>query len=96
MRLGLGVARRFFGGASLDWFPWHRVRVDAVSALRTDGVGRLAPNRANKFLAALKGLLRGSWQPPSTRKACRRTCSGEPWRSLMRREQVPFEGTQRA
>jgi hypothetical protein len=36
-------------------FPWHRVRTGQVSALRADCADRLAPNTANKIMAAVKG-----------------------------------------
>jgi integrase len=62
MRFGLGVACRFFGGCDPDTFLWHRVRADQISGLRADLAERLAPNTANKILAAVKGVLRASWR----------------------------------
>jgi integrase len=62
MRFGLGLACRFFGGAEPDSFPWHRVRVDQIAALRADLAVRFAPNTANKILSALKGVLKASWR----------------------------------
>src|SRR5579862_315360 len=62
MRLALTTACRFLGGRDPETFPWHRVRVDQVAALRSDLAGRLAPNTANKILAAVKGVLRASWR----------------------------------
>jgi integrase len=38
------------------------VRVDRVAALRADLAGRLAPNTANKILAAVRGVLKASWR----------------------------------
>jgi hypothetical protein len=35
MRHGLAHACAFWGGTNPDRFPWHRVRVDRISALRT-------------------------------------------------------------
>jgi integrase len=62
MRVSLGVACRFFGGREPGTFLWHRVRADQVSALRSDLGARLAPNTANKIMAAVKGVLRASWR----------------------------------
>jgi integrase len=62
MRFGLGVACRFFGGNDPCTFLWHKVRVDQVSALRSDLAERLAPNTTNKIMAAVKGVLRASWR----------------------------------
>jgi site-specific recombinase XerD len=62
MRFGLGLACRTFGGAEPDSFPWHRVRVDQIAALRADLAVRFAPNTANKILSALKGVLKASWR----------------------------------
>ena len=62
MRFGLGVACRFFGGRDPDSFLWYGVRADQVSALRADLAERLAPNTANKILAAVKGVLKASWR----------------------------------
>jgi len=58
MRLALVTACRFFGGTDPERFPWHRVRVDQVAALRADLAGRFAPNTANKILAAVRGTLK--------------------------------------
>ena len=62
MRFGLTTACTFMGGSDPDRFPWHRVRVDQIAALRADLAARLAPNTANKILAAVKGVLRASWR----------------------------------
>src|SRR5579862_3709483 len=62
MRFALATACRFLGGSDPENFPWHRVRVDQVAALRSDLAGRFAPNTANKILAAVKGVLRASWR----------------------------------
>jgi integrase len=62
MLRGLKTACEFLGGADPSTFPWHRVRVDRLAALRSDLAGRLAPNTANKVLAAVKGALRASWR----------------------------------
>src|ERR1051325_8200848 len=62
MRFGLTQACRFWGGTDPDTFLWHRVRVDQIAALRADLASRLAPNTANKILAAVKGVLRASWR----------------------------------
>ena len=62
MRLALTTAAEFFGGSDPDTLPWHKVRVDRISALRADLASRLAPNTANKILSAVKGVLRVSWR----------------------------------
>ena len=62
MRFALTTAAEFFGGSDPDTFPWHRVRVDRISALRADLASRFAPNTANKILSAVKGVLRASWR----------------------------------
>jgi hypothetical protein len=51
MPRGLKTACEFLGGADPHRFPWHRVRVDRLTALGADLAGRLAPNTANKVLA---------------------------------------------
>jgi hypothetical protein len=62
MLRGLRTACEFLGGSDPSRFPWHRVRVDRLAALRSDLASRLAPNTANKVLAAVKGALRASWR----------------------------------
>jgi len=62
MRFALATACRFFGGTDPERFPWHRVRVDKVAALRADLAARLAPNTANKILAAVRGTLKVCWR----------------------------------
>jgi hypothetical protein len=55
MRKALATAAGFFGGKDPDRYPWHRVRVDQISALRADLASRLAPNTAHKPVAAIPG-----------------------------------------
>ena len=62
MQFGLTTADEFFGGADPGAYPWHRVRVDRISALRADLASRFAPNTANKILSAREGVLRASWR----------------------------------
>src|SRR5258705_53823 len=62
MRFALGLACRFFGGNDPHTYLWHRVRVDQLCALRADLASRLAPNTANKVLAAVRGVLKASWR----------------------------------
>src|SRR5262245_39067304 len=62
MRKALATAAAFLGGRDPERFRWHRVRVDQISALRADLAARLAPNTANKVMAAVKGVLRASWR----------------------------------
>lgn len=50
-------------GATLDTFPWSRLRYPHVAALRAQLVGEgLAPATVNRTLAALRGVLREAWQ----------------------------------
>ena len=62
MLFGLGAACRFFKGCDPHSFPWFAVRSDQMAALRADLAERLAPNTANKALAAVKCALRASWR----------------------------------
>jgi hypothetical protein len=62
MRFALTTACRFIGGTDPGRFPWHRVRVDQIAALRSDLASRLVPDTATKILAAVKGVLRASWR----------------------------------
>lgn len=65
MLYGLALAAaRFTGreGTDPSRFPWYKVRVDQVAALRAELAQRFAPNTANKILSALKGVLRASWR----------------------------------
>src|SRR4051812_27832600 len=63
MRFALKTAAAFLGQSEdAERFPWHRLRVEQVAALRADLAGRLAPNTANKILAAVRGVLKASWR----------------------------------
>jgi integrase len=62
MTFALRTACRFLGGSDPENFPWARVRVEQVAALRADLASRLAPNTCNKILAAVRGVLKASWR----------------------------------
>lgn len=58
-----GCLARIAGGDPLA-FPWHRLRREhtlAIRALLADRYAR-APATANKYLAALRGILREAWR----------------------------------
>src|SRR5689334_15999752 len=57
MRFALTTAARFFGGGEPERFRWERLRVEHLTGLRADLAERLAPNTANKILAAVRGVL---------------------------------------
>jgi integrase len=63
MQFALKTAALFLAGTEdVERFPWHRLRVEQVAALRADLAGRLAPNTANKILSAVRGVLKASWR----------------------------------
>jgi len=63
IRFALKTAAEFLGGTEdVERFPWHKIRVEQMAALRADLAGRLAPNTANKVLAAVRGVLKASWR----------------------------------
>lgn len=63
MTRSLKTAALFLGNTDdIERFPWHRLRVEQVAALRAHLASRLAPNTANKVLAAVRGVLRASWR----------------------------------
>lgn len=58
------VARILTGDEQADAFriPWNQLRFDHMAALRSHLAERYAPATANKMLAAVRGVLRGSWR----------------------------------
>jgi integrase len=62
MTFALRIACGFLGGSDPETYPWHKVRVEHVAALRADLASRLAANTCNKILAAVRGVLRASWR----------------------------------
>jgi len=63
MTFALRTAAEFLGGTEdVERFPWHKIRVEQMAVLRADLAGRLAPNTANKILAAVRGVLKASWR----------------------------------
>jgi integrase len=62
MRFALRHAAEFFGGSDPERFRWERLRVEQLTALRADLASRLAPNTANKILAAVRGVLKACWR----------------------------------
>lgn len=50
------------GGFTLDSMPWSRLRYEHLAALRAELAQSLAPATVNKYLAAVRGVLRAAWQ----------------------------------
>ena len=53
----LGLVAAVFG-STLDALPWHALRYPHVAALRAHLAERLAPATVNRYLAAVRGVLR--------------------------------------
>ncbi len=57
------VAQMLSGNkCSIDTFPWHKLDFAHVQAVRAWLVERKRPATVNKYLAALRGVLRAAWQ----------------------------------
>jgi integrase len=50
------------GAYTADTLPWHELRIEQTTALRTRLASELAPATANKHLAALRGVLKQCWR----------------------------------
>jgi integrase len=50
------------GRYTADTLPWHELRIEQTTALRTKLASELAPATANKHLAALRGVLKQCWR----------------------------------
>lgn len=50
------------GAADAESLPWHRVRYQHVQALRSILQERYAPSTVNKYLSAVRGVLREAWR----------------------------------
>ena len=50
------------GGADVETMPWHKLRYEHLQAIRAKLAQRLAPATANRYLAAIRGVLRESYR----------------------------------
>lgn len=50
------------GGFDLQTMPWAELRYEHVVALRTKLQEDLAPATVNKYLSAIRGVLRAAWR----------------------------------
>ncbi len=53
---------RFLGSSSIDVCPWHELRFAHTQVIRTWVLERYAPSTANRFLAAVRGVLRAAYE----------------------------------
>jgi integrase len=71
----LGLVAAVFG-STLDALPWHALRYPHVAALRAHLAERLAPATVNRYLAAVRGVLREAARLDLlTAEDCARACS---------------------
>src|SRR6516164_5468992 len=50
------------GRRTAETLPWHQLRYQHTTAVRTALMERYAPGTANKMLAALRGVLKAAWR----------------------------------
>ena len=50
------------GRRTAETLPWHQLRYQHTTAIRTVLMERYAPGTANKMLAALRGVLKAAWR----------------------------------
>ncbi len=64
MTEAVGKLARIASGGQCDasTLPWHELRIEHTSAIRSRLAGDLAPATANKHLAALRGVLKQCWR----------------------------------
>lgn len=60
----LGILAHLVSNGAADCFttPWHQLRYQHAVALRAQLVARYAPATVNKFLSALRGVLKQAWR----------------------------------
>lgn len=56
------IARDYLGYPSAREVPWHQLRYEHVQAVRTELGEKYKPATANRYLSALKGVLREAWR----------------------------------
>jgi len=56
------IAHDYLGYASARAVPWHQLRYEHVQAIRTRLGEKYKPATANRYLSALKGVLREAWR----------------------------------
>ena len=61
MRSTLANVAAMLGAATIEACPWHELRFAHVAALRTLFAERFAPATANKYLSAIRQVMRQAW-----------------------------------
>ena len=62
MRYTLDRIAALAGFPDASAVPWHEFRFQHVAAVRSAAAARLAPATANRYLSALRGVLKASWR----------------------------------
>ncbi len=52
----------FAGGFTLDSMPWTQLRYEHVAAIRTKLAEKYKPATVNKYLCAIRGVMRAAWR----------------------------------